>query len=180
MAANEDQLERLETYLDGALSPDEVAALRGRLEREPFLTAALDQLRAERAVRVSAFATMEGDDALAGRLISQARSRVPEAPGRGRWGAALRYVVAAAACLCIGFVAGQLIEKLNHTTLPFTPVSQESSYRVAITDDAGRVIAIQKFESMDEATEFSEDLRRWQERQEQIRNGQITVRSASF
>ena len=54
------------------------------------------------------------------------------------------------------------------------------TYQVAITDDAGGVIAVQKFESLEQATEFSEDLQRWQERQEGVRNGRVTIRSARF
>jgi anti-sigma factor RsiW len=178
---NEDQMELLEAYLDGALSPDEVEAVRARLACEPALAAELDQLRAERAVRVSAFAAMEGDEQLADRMLARAKADVKEPAKQVRWVIGVRYPVAAAACLIIGFIAGRLLETRTMRELTqFTPVAHESFYRVAITDYSGRVIAVQKFDSLEQATEFSEDLRRWQERQDHIRNGQVTVRSASF
>lgn len=178
MATNEGQVGQLEAYLDGELPPGVAESLRARIEREPALAVELDRLRAERSVRVAAFAGMEGDGAIADRLLARAKSRA-DGPAKRRRAFPFRHAVAAAACLAVGFVAGRIIEGTGPGSW-VTPVSQEPAYRVAITDDAGRIIAVQRFDSIEQATEFSEDLRRWQERQEQIRNGQVTIRSASF
>lgn len=181
MERNEEQLELLEACLDGELPSGEAESLRARLGREPGLAAELDQLRAERASRVAAFAGMEGDEGIADRLIARARVQV-DAPAKRQWRMPWRYAAAAAAaCLVLGFVAGQWLDMQDAPGITrLTPVAHESSYRVAITDEDGQVIAIQKFDSLEQATEFSDDLRQWQERQEQIRNGQVIVRSAHF
>jgi anti-sigma factor RsiW len=178
MATNERQIEQLDAYLDGELPPDVADTLRRRIQSEPSLAAELDQLRAERSKRISAFGTMEADEGIADRLLAHAKSHV-SGPTKHRWASPLRYAVATAASLAMGFVAGRLIEGTG-PGFRVTPASHDSAYRVAITDDAGRVIAVQRFDSIEQATEFSEDLRRWQERQDQIRNGRVTIRSASF
>jgi anti-sigma factor RsiW len=178
---DEDQAELLEAYLDGALSPDAVESVRARLAQDPALAAELEQLRSGRAVRVSIFAAMEGDERLADRMLARARADVKAHAKPRRWTTAVRYALAAAACLVIGFVAGRVLETRTMRELTrLTPSTQDNVYRVAITDDSGRVIAVQKFDSLEQATEFSADLQRWQERQDHIRNGQVTVRSASF
>lgn len=179
MATDEGQVEQLEAYLDGELPPEVAEALRRREEREPALAAELDRMRAQRAMRVVAFAGMEGDEGIADRLLAGARARANEPVKVRPWMSPLRYAVAAAACLGVGFAVGRIMDGTRSGPW-MTPGANESAYRVAITDDAGRVIAVQRFDSIEQATEFSEDLRRWQERQEQIRNGQVTIRSASF
>ena len=174
-------IELLETYLDDALPPAEADALRDRLANEPALSAELDQLRADRALRASAFASMEADDALADRLLANAKTTGGHLAKPIRWTTPLRYIAAAAACIALGFLAGQLMETRNPLRPAASPqATAAQTYQVAITDDAGGVIAVQKFDSLEQATEFSEDLRRWQERQERVRNGQITIRSARF
>ena len=174
-------IELLESYLDDALSASEAAALRGRLTNEPALSAELDQLRADRALRASAFASMEADDALAERLLANVGTRGEQRAKPMRWTTPLRYMAAAAACIALGFFAGQLLETRDPLRMVASPqAASAQTYQVAITDDAGGIIAVQKFDSLEQATEFSEDLRRWQERQERVRNGQITIRSARF
>ena len=174
-------IELLETYLDDALPPAEADALRGRLANEPALSAELDQLRTDRAQRASAFASMEANDALAERLLANVSSR-REPPAKPlRWTTPLRYVAAAAACIALGFFARQSMETRDPLRKVASPQAAVTpTYQVAITDDAGGVIAVQKFESLEQATEFSEDLQRWQERQERVRNGRVTIRSARF
>ncbi len=184
MATNEEQLESLDAYLDGELSTAEESALRRRLAADPALAAEVDQLRAGREARRVAFASMEGDDGGAGRVLGRVIGGVAHWAWRvpGGW---VRYAVAAAACIVIGFVAGRVVRwngngVVSQMTEGVTQVSADRVYNVAITDSTGKVIAVQPFESIEQATEFSEDLERWQERQEQIRQGQVTVRSARF
>ena len=53
-------------------------------------------------------------------------------------------------------------------------------FDVAITDDTGAVIGVQKFNSLEQARQFSQDLDTWQDRLDRLRTGQVIVRSASF
>src|SRR5437879_4444882 len=68
MRLAEDDLELLETYLDGALGVVEVEALRHRLESESELSAALEELRGQRALRQAVWQSIEPDQATADRL----------------------------------------------------------------------------------------------------------------
>jgi len=51
---------------------------------------------------------------------------------------------------------------------------------VQIVDESGQVMAVQKFQSLEKAREFSNDLQQWQIRQERLLNGQVTVQSAKY
>src|SRR5688500_10654532 len=135
MAMDEGQVEQLEAYLDGALPPEVAEALRRRMEREPGLAAELEQMRVERSRRVVAFAGMEGDEGIADRLLAGARARVNEpVKTRRRWMSPLRYAVAAAACLGVGFAVGRIMDGTRPG--PWSAAgANESAYRVAITDD---------------------------------------------
>jgi hypothetical protein len=56
----------------------------------------------------------------------------------------------------------------------------EGGFNVQITDDAGRVLAVQHFDTLNEAREFSNDLSRWQARQRRMRNGDIRLIGDDF
>jgi len=45
-------------------------------------------------------------------------------------------------------------------------------YQVALTDALGHVVAIQHFDTLEEAREFTEDVSRWQHQQQQIRGAE--------
>jgi anti-sigma factor RsiW len=51
---------------------------------------------------------------------------------------------------------------------------------VQLTDDAGRVVAVQHFESLDKAKEFANDIQAWQERQRQMQNGNVVMMGGKF
>jgi hypothetical protein len=175
--------ELLEAYLDGELPPGDLALLRTRLAAEPELAAQLQQLSLERSLRSSLFERFEADaDDAAGRVLTGFHARIQRRQRLAWIGRAMRISGAAAACLAIGFLAGWLGR--SGPAAPGRPASinghAQVTYDVAVTDESGRVMGIQKFTSFDEAREFREDLQRWQQRQEQLRTGQVTVRSAQF
>src|SRR4051795_9708375 len=53
-------------------------------------------------------------------------------------------------------------------------------FNVQITDDGGRVLAVQHFNTLNEARAFSNDLARWQTRQRQMRSGDIRLIGDDF
>jgi hypothetical protein len=55
-----------------------------------------------------------------------------------------------------------------------------SPAQVQLTDDTGRVVAVQHFESMDKANEFAKDIQAWQERQQQMRSGNVMMTGGKF
>jgi len=208
MSVSEADLELLETYLDDELSAEEGEALRRRLSSEPALVAAMDELRHDRAVRQQAFGTMElterqalmATDSIV-RSVRQAATREVARSGRMRL---FRQVAAAAACIMVGVLVGWMghsrtelaqqpmisLDSANGVTSRGTGGTlvsnnsirggNEGGFNVQITDDAGRVLAVQHFDTLNEAREFSNDLSRWQARQRRMRNGDIRLIGDDF
>ncbi len=59
-------------------------------------------------------------------------------------------------------------------------VPRANGFNVTITDDLGRVLGTQHFDSMDEARQFSNDLGRWQNKQRQLRNSDVKLVGEEF
>ncbi len=57
---------------------------------------------------------------------------------------------------------------------------QRNHHRAQQVRRLGQVMAVQKFQSLEKAREFSNDLQQWQIRQERLLNGQVTVQSAKY
>jgi hypothetical protein len=188
----EADLEILEMYLDDALSDRDLAAVAKRIAEEPVMAAELERLRGEREMRRQIWLAMEPTDAAVERLLG----RVDESIRRRtwwerqlKWG---RWAGAAAACVVFGFTAGYLGRSTESPVAP-TSVAQNEDHgqinfvgrvagpaQVQLTDDSGRVVAVQHFESVDKAKEFANDIQAWQERQQQMRNGNVIMTRGKF
>lgn len=190
MAVAEADIELLETYLDGELSPHEARELEERLQRDPRLAMELDELRAERAMRAAVWHHLEGDDRTVAQVQSNLdrallREQVREATWRRRSGA-LRWVGAAAASIVIGIGLGWTGRALmdDNRTAPGPSLAsgpapavtvEGGGYRVALTDEAGNIVAVQRFDSLEAARQFTVDLRQWQQRREQVRTANVVL-----
>jgi anti-sigma factor RsiW len=53
-------------------------------------------------------------------------------------------------------------------------------YQVALTDQDGRVVAVQQFRSLQEAREFTADLQKWQQRYRQVQNSGVRLVGDDF
>jgi hypothetical protein len=195
MSLSELDLELLETYLDGELAEDEATALRARLAGQPSLTAALDELRQQRELRQEVYASMEcaSDGSTADQINRALRAAMTrEIVWSRRW-RLIRRFSAAAACLAVGLFAGWFARGNLSTNRPVTDrdttlVSNElvgqprrpGGFNVQLTDDSGRVIAVQQFDSLNDAREFSNDLFRWQNKQRQMRNRDVRLIGDDF
>jgi hypothetical protein len=190
---NDTDLELLEQHLDGATTPDQDAQIARRLTEDADLAIAFDQLRAERATRRQALASLEPTDAQVQSFLDRfdvARMSVRPRIQVARY---LRYVSAVAACLLVGFVVGAMNRGGTNTgpggAVLTTPVvtgnpnqppavqnnPRDTFYQVPLTDENGRVVAIQRFKSLDEARAFVEDINRWQQKQKQAANGEVRM-----
>ena len=175
----EDSIYKVEAYLDGALPPAEAAELATRLERDPALRRTLEDLGAQRAIRVAAWQHLEGTpgevEQVADRFLAAAR-RQQAAESRLRL---VRWISAAAAVAAIGFGMGWTGRTLMAPQGAPAPVAHaapdDSGFRVAVTDAYGNVIAVQQFASFDDARAFSRDLHEWQNRQERLTAGQVLL-----
>src|SRR5687768_2670691 len=100
----ESDVELLEASLDGELTASESEALRARLGNERALVGQLEHLRAERKVRAEMFSSLGGgEEAVVERALSRIDVRQEQRSQQVR---RLRYAMAAAALIAIGFLVG--------------------------------------------------------------------------
>lgn len=187
---SESDLELLETYLDGELPVTEAEGLWRRLAAEPELSAELDQLRADRAVRQMVWRSMEPGEASVRRVESGVAARSRRRDVFAALRTATGILTAAAACILFGFAMGWLGHENYPTSIPQPAVTTgsmniaDTSGRVAdaghrpelrIEDESGRVRAVQDFRSLQEQQEFMQDLNRWNQRQSQVPDNVVPV-----
>jgi len=174
-----EDLETLEAHLDGALTPPEAELLGRRLAAEPALADVLDRLRAQRDVRRAVWASYEPDESEA---KSAAATVLAAAVREERWQRSVslaRRATAAAAVVLLAFAAGwgargKVSPLPRRSTTIHTGDSHlfatsgggsgNESFPVALTDEHGKIIAVQHFNDPARAREFAEDVGRWQSR----------------
>jgi hypothetical protein len=105
---SEQDLERLEDYLDGTLAPDESVALHARLADDADLDAALGELAEQRASRAAAWATLEPTQDAADRFAERVIAATRRQERQSRLWRAGRFGTAAAACVLLGLFMGWL------------------------------------------------------------------------
>lgn len=190
MLVAEADLDLLETYLDGELPVADAEGLWHRLAAEPELTAALDQLRAQRAVRMAIWTQDEPTDP----VVAKVNRKVVTSIRRMDWletiTRSLKFATAAAACIVFGFGVGWLgranflptphlgSPDIHTVQLPGASGVNDNghhTYPVAIRDEAGRVIAVQQFDSLQDANDFANDLTKWQAGRQQQPSRDVPV-----
>jgi hypothetical protein len=180
MAVMDDDIELLEGYLDDALAEEERALVRARLSEDQALVAALDQLRAERGMRQALFAGLEPGEGEVERLVGRIHESLERRRRVGRLFRGVGYVAAAAAC----FIAGILIHANFVAPGPVQPVAGNGAtvravelYEVTLRDESGKVLAVQRFDTLEKAKAFANDLANWQRRADRLATAQFVVRS---
>jgi hypothetical protein len=188
MSLEERDREQLDSELDGSLSQTDLTELHARLARDPLLAGARDELRAERSVRSSLWASLEPTDgeaiALAdGILTATSRERDRDRHKPAAWTGWRRFI-AVAACVLVGFATGWAAHTHRSTTLahnnPTPNAKPAGPFEVALTDDHGQEVAVQRFDSADKAREFARDVRQWQERAIKVRTGTPVIVADRF
>jgi anti-sigma factor RsiW len=184
--------ELLSAYVDGELSADEELRVRQRLETEPQLVAAVEALRADRRARAALWQSCEPDEAAVQRLVDRVDLAIDRQTAWSHRMSQFRGIAAAAACLFIGVMIGRVTlgtqggnaiapVSTPGTVVPGTAVSNPilpAPAQVRIVDGRGRV-TVQRFNSVEEAQRFVQDLQQWQAEQEQIQNGGGAIVPAS-
>ena len=202
MPVSDDQLEILECYVDGELPAGEEDLLRRRLESEPTLASALDALRQERDVRAAVWKSFEPDAKTVQRLVSRVEQAVDRHNAWAYRIAKYRIPFAAAACILIGFLVGWVgrggpapvttgtdvvAQAPPVGAVPVAPAPGgittvnnrlAGPVELPIVDEYGRVVAVQRFKSREDANKFVEDLNNWQRKQEQIKSQNIVPAGA--
>jgi anti-sigma factor RsiW len=182
MAVNDNDIELLDSYLDGELPMSECEGLWRRLAVEPELAAELDRLRADAATRQIVYSSLEpADDILASLQRNILKSARKESL-RATYNRYVRRFATIAACLLFGvsigwwgnatyptFAHGWLtpggnssMASAGNTLLGVAPVTSvpaapHGKFIVNIRDGSGQVIATQQFNTYDEAKQFVDD-----------------------
>jgi anti-sigma factor RsiW len=180
MPVTETDLELLENYLDDALESAQVEALRARLTDDQDLRAAMEQIRHERATRKAFFTTLEPDDATADALAARIRAAIYQRRRFASIAAPLRYFAAAAACVAIGFFARGFFDHGPRPTNETQNAPITATYQVTLRDQSGKVVAVQRFDSLQKAQEFAADLARWQSHSERLATGRFVLTTDRF
>jgi anti-sigma factor RsiW len=207
MSVNEQQLELLDVYLDGELPEPEASELQQQLRLSPELAAALESLKADRIDRAGFFASLEPDETECALLVRRVRDAVLRDRFRSHRARVFHYVTAAAACLALGFMVGwALRDNRVASAQPGAMVSapgagpsvisgttfagsgpggrvvpgvsgSRGQFQVTLYDRLGRPVAVQRFNTLQEARQFTEDLAQWQRAHQQMRNPEPVLRA---
>ena len=187
MAVSEQDLELLETYLDGELPGAEVDALIDRLRMDPALASAMETAKAERQVRMGIWTSCEPSEASVQRLLSGVQRKVDNHWSWASRLSKLRMVTGAAACILIGVFMGyagrnrnpapnnQPVVVSTNTGISNTAGNSNSGpVEIPIVDEYGKVVAVQRFATQQDAQQFLDEMRQWQEGQEKAPAGNTT------
>ncbi len=188
MPVSDEDLELLEAYLDGELPGSEGDALIDRLRTEPALASAVATLRDERAARATAWLSYEPSQDSVDRLIGRVERKVDNHYSWSNRLSKLRIVSGVAACILVGVFMGYAGRGRNQpnlspgqgavaqgTSVITAGTSSNGSVEVPIVDEYGRIVAVQRFASAGEAQQFVEEMRQFQQKQEQIHAGENIV-----
>ena len=171
-------LELLERYLDGDLAGAEAEDVRRHAATDPLWGGALEGLREERSARMLVWQALEGGRADGQRVAEQVITQARRQDMRRRFFRAARGPAVAAACLVFflagWFVRGQAVAGApgSKSPLPVTEASSDGA-QVALTDEDGNIVAVQRFPGMDQARQFAEDLTRWRAKHQQAQKGRV-------
>lgn len=120
------------------------------------------------------------DDNAADRLLVRLQPALRRTVHRDRISHYLRIASAAAACLILGATAG-LWYSGRFSPASNNPVAgQVEIFQVALLDADGRELAVQSFDSAQQAHQFQRDLEAWRQQRQAMNEGRLLVVSESF
>jgi anti-sigma factor RsiW len=178
MAVHDNDIDLLNSYLDGELPVPECEGLWRRLAVEQELAAELDRLRSDHALRQDVWGACEPSD----QAVAMTENRVLRAARKHDWLSTgnhiLRVLTAAAALIAVGFGFGwsgrNHANSVAQANAPYVqPQASSGKFLVSLRDDTGHVVQI-PFDSLDEASHFADDLEQAQ-RNRQAADGPAVV-----
>ncbi|HEY1685211.1 MAG TPA: zf-HC2 domain-containing protein [Tepidisphaeraceae bacterium] len=197
----ESDLMLLEEYLDGELSAADARAVEERSVHEPELGKELARLKTDRGIRLQAWRSMEGDELAVESVAGKVAATIQRRESHTFLLRGLRIGAAAAACivlgLSVGFFARQPASNQITAQAPVATKTADSDrivftgqvpsqmpsargYDVRLKNDAGEVVAVQHFDNIEQARQFVQDVGTWQQRQEQMHSGNVSLVSDQY
>lgn len=121
MSLNEQDLERIDSYLDGEMPSADCAAFESRLNGDASLLESLNEARAARDVRSQVFASMEPDALSMQRVMVAVRRNLTREAVWARRARTLRSLSAVAAIFVVGVFGGYMFRGGPATGVPQAP-----------------------------------------------------------
>lgn len=182
--------ELLEAYLDDALTAAQVQHVSQRLLAEPELAAAMHALRQDRGVRLAMWRSTEPAPDHASAVADRVASAIHKIERRRAMVWWVRIGSAAAAAVAV-FVAGWIIRGSSSTSalaesgpssraVSIQPDHRNGAFQVVLTDAGGHVVGVQRFIRQEDATQFADDLARYQARRQAVQRGGAVLVSDRF
>ena len=163
-------------------------------------------MREQRRIRMEVWESLEPGDAEASSFATRVIRNIQRKQFMSRMSWVTRLSGAAAACLLMGLGSGWYMwGRSPASPSPYAParvavntthnapaqreiqfVNQPGNdlavgpYQVELTDESGKVLAVQKFNKLEDARHFAQDLGRVVERQQDVQNGHVTLVSDHF
>ncbi len=172
---SDQDIELLETYLDKALDGELAQRVEQRLAQEPELAAELARLQEARELRMQLWQSYEPSAESAERIIAGLRKR--EARRAWFW-RILDYrerIAAAAACIAVFLIGWQWGRNANAyrmvpaggtTSQPVSLITQHQVpsqhgdvYEVRLTDADGKLVRTERFDNLQDAQSFINELK---------------------
>ena len=182
---SDEEIQILESYLDGALPAHEAQDVCRRLADDAAYGAAFERLRGERATRQAAWRSFEPDPASAAGFARRAAGEAVRQDRLARASRFARRATAVAACLVVAFAGGWVargrMTSADHVAgISPAGITPAGTFQVALTDEHGTIIAVQRFSDPQKAREFAEDVDRWQSRRRPAEQREFLQTSDEF
>jgi hypothetical protein len=177
MNVSDSDLAMLELMLDGELPEEAAETLRNSMQHDKDLAAAWDELQAQRSARLTIWHDDQPSQQRANMVASRVLRKIRLDRAWVRWGLSVQLGGAVAACVVMGFGLGWYgrgTRPVAQSPVVISPQSNMPPYRVELTDDQGRPVAAQPFQSLDQAMQFANDVNQWKTAQRH-NNGSTVV-----
>ena len=169
---NHQDIELLETFLDGALEASAVGRLQQRLEVEPELTSQLTRLQTDRNLRLQLWQSFEPAESHSERTIAAIHARATHRAWYMRLLDHRDRFAAAAACIAVFLMGWQWGRNVNSyrmypsgggdtqsvglITQQQVPNGRTMIFEVRINDASGKLVRVERFGNLQDAQSFIE------------------------
>lgn len=172
---NHQNLELLETYLDGGLDASAAAGLKARIEAEPELAAELERLQSDRNTRLQLWQSFEAAEGSSDRIYAAVVAREVRRAWYMRLLDHRDQFAAAAACIAVFLIGWQWARNANSyhmqpasgmgtqpvslITQQQVPAGQATVFEVRLNDASGKLVRVERFASLQDAQRFVEEIK---------------------
>jgi len=172
---NHQNLELLDSYLDGALEATAATCFKARIDAEPELAADLERLQADRNLRLQLWQLFEVAEGSSDRITAAVMAR----EARRAWYMRLLdhrdQFAAAAACIAVFLIGwqwarnaesyrmqpagGMGTQPVSQIIQQQVPAGQAIAFEVRLNDASGKLVRVERFATLQDAQRFVEEIK---------------------